>query len=166
MLRRSWWNRWFASSPGLIWFGMTGQRVALAAAVETTGWWRLLLWLLSLFSSARMSHGDQRSLALCTSVRNNAPSANPHPRCGFQECHRAPKLCQGTMEPPFRMWHISVGAVYKHPLILCLWAGLVGVSPTPQPAALRPRATAALRSLHFYRLRLHPCQQRDYQMAE
>lgn len=145
---------------------MTGQRVPLAAAVETTGWWRLLLWLLSLLSSARVSHGDRRSVALCPSVRNNAPSPKPLPHRGFQECHRAPKLCQGTMGPPFWMWHIPVGAVFKHPLILCLWAALVGVSPTAQPTVSWPRATAALRSLHFHRLHLHPRPQPDYQMAE
>lgn len=41
---------------------MTGRRVPSEANVATTGRWRLLLWLLSLFSAC-VSHGGRRSVA-------------------------------------------------------------------------------------------------------
>lgn len=70
---------------------------------------------------------------LCPGVRYITPSPSPLPHPGFRECYRAPKLCRRTMGPPFWMWHIPVAGVFKHPLIPCLWVGLVGVTLTPQP---------------------------------
>lgn len=94
---------------------------------------------------------------LCPGVRYITPSPSPLPRPGFRECQRAPKLCRRTMGPPFWMWHIPVGAVFKHPLILCLWVGLVGVTLTTQPTPSWPQATAAAASLHFHRSHFHIC---------
>lgn len=118
--------------------------------VATTGRWRVLLWLLSLFS-AYVSHGGWRSVAFVP--RCEIHHSFPEPP-GFRECQRA-KLCRRTMGPPFWMWHIPVGAVFKHPLILCLWVGLVGATLTTQPTPPWPRATAAAGSLHFHRSHLH-----------